>query len=309
MSQDETSAQLRSSHQRCVKDAESEEEESEPEDYEEVVSSQEEDDSCSEEGAAAGEEHEELEEEEEEFPGVMHEPEAHVLHQRMVQLLEMHSLPCQDQLDWGTDEEQGTLGWAQAAHKRLTDTCPQSQLVVDYCYDHVLSYRKNVKSRKVADEECWNNAHRQFPHLSPPDPAGFRNCWPPSLECCEAVLKKPDLDRYLIHVCPNGCEHWWTHMPDYKRHFKDCQGCSQCRCPHCDGHRFVHDRHGLRGGARCWFFHDAFQQMMLDADLACDILTGRACRNDQTAPDTDPMKPSLAKYSEGKPRRRAIALL
>jgi hypothetical protein len=40
--------------------------------------------------------------------------------------------------------------------------------------------------------------------------------------------------------------------------------------------------------------------MMLDADLACDILTGRACRNDQTAPDTDPMKPSLAKYSEGK---------
>jgi hypothetical protein len=229
----------------------------------------------------------------------MHEPDARVLQHRMVQLLETYALS-QEQLEWETEEEPGTLGWVQAAHKRLTDTCPQSQLVADYCYDHVLSYRKNVKSRKVADEECWNNAHRQFPHLGPPDPTGFRNCWPPSLEICEAVLKKPDLDRYLIHVCPNGCEHWWTRMPDFKRHFKECQGCAQCRCPHCDGHRFLHDKHGLRGRASCWLFHDAFQQMMLDADLACDILMGRARRNDQTAPDTDPMKPSFAKYNEGK---------
>jgi hypothetical protein len=230
--------------------------------------------------------------------GRMHEPDAQVLHQRMVELLQAYVLPPQEQLELEDEESAG--GWAKAAHKRLSDRCPHSQIVIDYCYDRVLSYRNNVKSRKVADEECWNNAHRMFPGLGPPDPEGFSNCWPPSLECCEAVLKKPDLDRYLIHVCPNGCEHWWSHMLDYKRHFKDCQGCELCKCPHCDGHRFIKDKHGLRGSARCWLFHDVFQQMLLDADLASHILRGRTCRNDDAVPNTYPMKPSFSKYREGK---------
>jgi hypothetical protein len=236
----------------------------------------------------------------EELHGVMHEPQATVLHQRVVELLETYSLASSGYLDWERDEEDNLLGWAQAQHKRLTDTCPNSQLVIDYCYDRMKSWRYNVKSRKVADEELHNNAYRQFPDLGSPDPSGFRNCWPPTMECAEAVLRKPALDRYLIDCCPNGCEHFWPFMPQFRQHYKDCGGCELCKCPHCDGDRFVKDKHGLRGRARCWLFHDAFQQMFLDPDLACALLKGRAARNDENQPAEDPMKPSFSRYREGK---------
>lgn len=226
------------------------------------------------------------------------EPLNDVLHARMVHLIESYSLASEErQLP---DEDASTIGWAQAAGKRLSWRDEESQLVADYAYDHLKLYRENVQSRKCADAHLHMNASRQFPARGEPDPAGFSNCYPPSIAACEAILQVPDLSTYMIHLCPNGCEHWWTFMQDFKRHYKDCGGCHLCRCPHCDAHRFVYDKKGLRGRQVCWLFFDVFQTMMLDPELAQVVLEGQAARNDASVPDTNRSKPSLAKYKEGK---------
>jgi hypothetical protein len=233
--------------------------------------------------------------------GGLHDAQHDLLHSRMVQLLERYSLASQEHHSLSGDQrEEDPTGWAQAASKRLTCHDPESQFVIDYAYDRLRCYRENVQSRKVADEYLRLNAMKQHPKYGQPDPSGLSNCWPPSIECCEAILRKPDLSRYLIHCCPKGCEHWWTYLADSKQHFRECGGCALCRCPHCDACRFVKDRRGIRGSARCWLFFDAFQNMVLNADLAEALLRGRKARNSADVPDEDPYKPSLAKYKEGK---------
>jgi hypothetical protein len=223
----------------------------------------------------------------------------------MVQVLEQYCLHSQEEQGYTAILDEETTAWAQAAHKRLTSHDSESQFVADYAYDRLLNYRKNVQSLKVANESLRLNATQQHPSFGPPDPAGFKNCWPPSIACCEAILKRPDLDRYLFHCCPNGCEHWWPYLPQYKQHFRECVGCKLCRCPHCGAERFKKDKKGLRGSARCWLFFDAFQNMMLDPELAAAVLLGRAARNDDVVPDHDPSKPSFSKYKEGK-RLKAV---
>jgi hypothetical protein len=237
---------------------------------------------------------------EEQPPAGLPEPENDELHRRMVGLLEQYSLLAQGEQACSGTHDEDAMGWARAACKRLTSNDPESQFVADYAYDHLLNYRHNVQSLKVANEILRLNATRQHPSFGPPDPAGFTNCWPPSIACCEAILKKVMLDILLIHCCPNGCEHWWTNMPEFRQHFRECKGCKLCRCPHCGAERFANDKKGLRGSARCWLFFDAFQNMMLDAQLAAAVFRGRAARNDDTVSDDDPSKPSLAKSKEGK---------
>jgi hypothetical protein len=221
------------------------------------------------------------------------------LHHRMVRVIEQYSsLVNQDEYtDVGGED---VAGWHQAAYKRLSSQDPESQFVADYAYDHYLNYRNNVMSLKVANAVLRINATRQHPSYGPPDPSGFRNCWPTSIQCCEDILRSPDLNRFLFHCCVNGCEHWWPFMPEYKQHFRECKGCKLCRCPHCGANRFKKDSKGLRGAARCWLFFDAFQNMMLDPELATAVLSGREARNDANVPDDDPSKPSFEKCPEGQ---------
>lgn len=226
------------------------------------------------------------------------EPLNDVLHARMVHLLETHSLASEEREDPRDDR---TTGWAQAASKQLSSRDPDSQLVRDYAFDRLRAYRENVQSRECADMNLHLNATRQFPARGKPDPAGFLNCYPPSIAACEAILDVPDLSIYCIHLCSSGCEHWWTFMPEYRSHFRNCGGCELCRCPHCGAHRFVKCKSkGIRGAQVCWLFFDAFQVMMLSADLAQAVLEGQAARGDASVSDQHPSKPSLSKYGEGK---------
>lgn len=224
----------------------------------------------------------------------VHEPQDDILANRMRRMLE-NSRPDLEALD--VDEQRG---WAEARYKNVVYNDPDSQIVWQYAFDHMKIFRTNVQSKSAANSILEHNARRQFPKLGKPDPAGFRNCYPPSIAACEAILGVPNLSRYLIHVCPTGCEHWWTFMPKASEHFKDCHGCPECRCPHCGAARFVHHKkRGVTGQSMCWLFCDAFQTMMLEPDIAEAVLKGQAARNDQTVPNTHPHKPSLAKYKEG----------
>lgn len=230
-----------------------------------------------------------------------HDAQNKVLHRRMAQLVERCSISAEE---GGNEEAMDTekpTGWARARYNRVNCKDPHSQLVSDYAYDHLKLYRENIQSRKCADMHLYMNATRQFPGIGEPDPAGSSNCYPPSIDACEAILGVGDLSKYLIHLCPTGCEHWWTFMPDYGSHYQRCYGCDLCKCLHCGANRFRQDsKRGIRGAAMCWLFADVFQTMVLDAELAAAVLQGRAARNDPDLSDGHASKPSFAKYQEGR---------
>lgn len=170
----------------------------------------------------------------------------YVLHNRMVRFVKS----CKPDLE-KPDLDQGRRGWVQATYKHVLPVDPDSQLVLEYAIDHFNTWRKNVHSQTCADEIRRMNATMQFASLGSPDPEGFGNCLPPSIAACKSVLRVPSLDTYLIHVFPTGCKHWWTYMRNSEKHFKECDGCSWCRCPYCGASHFMHDKKDARGQSAC----------------------------------------------------------
>jgi hypothetical protein len=155
----------------------------------------------------------------------------------------------------------------------------QADRVGDYCYEELLAYRHGISARKAVDGVLKRNPSRHIPGTTR-DPAGYQNCYPPSIQCAERVLSVPDHHRYVVDVCSTGCMHWWTFMEDRAKHFRQCKGCSLCRCPHCGSNRFVRDKKGLRGAQSCRLFYDALHTMFLIPDLAHAMLSGRDVRDD-----------------------------
>lgn len=243
------------------------------------------------------------------------EPYHQVLSKRMERLVETCCDAWKHEVDVGQGgicgEECHQNGWAAARSKHITNLHSESQLCRDYAYMHLYLYRNGVSSKDTAEKHLRLNAFTQFPHLGKPDPNGVKNCYPSSLYACKKLLMVPDLNRYLIHMCPGGCHHYWTFMPDYEHHYRTCVGCNDCICPHCKIPRFVRDEDGVHGASSCWLFPDVFQQLMMDPAIAHSVLKGRASRNRFTAETEsssldNPCMPSFAKTPEWLRLRSAL---
>jgi hypothetical protein len=208
---------------------------------------------------------------------VPQEPDYALLQRRLVEHMTEYSLPARE-----ARRAKQTTGWAQAANKGLTNL-GDSITVRDYCFDQLSMYRSDVQSRTSIDAHLRYNAFCLQRHAPDSDPAGIRNCYPPSVAAAMAVLGVPLLEWYEVHFCGTGCMHWWFYMPNIADHYRRCSlksGCCDCTCPHCGKCRFVKDKLGVHGAARCWFFFDCLQTKVLDPDWSSVVLNTQAKRDD-----------------------------
>jgi hypothetical protein len=97
----------------------------------------------------------------------------------------------------------------------------------------------------------------------PPRPDNPNNRFPPSLHICYQVVGVKDVSEFLVHMCPNGCGHWWPQFVPAKEH-NDCQGCGDCQCPNCNAFRFVQHRGVFDAAFPIFYFPDVFVQFFLN---------------------------------------------
>jgi hypothetical protein len=218
--------------------------------------------------------------------GAHQEPDYVLLQSRLVKHMTAYSLPARE-----ARRAKRTNGWAQAANKGLTNL-DDAISVRDYSFDQLTMYRRDVQSRSSIEAHLRYNAYCLQQHAPDPDPAGIRNCHPPSVAAAMAVLGVPLLEWYEVHFCRTGCMHWWFYMPSVAEHYRNCSvqsGCSDCTCPHCGKCRFVRDKMGVHGAVRCWFFFDCLQTKVLDPDWSRVVLNTQARRDDPFTLGTKPI--------------------
>lgn len=97
-------------------------------------------------------------------------------------------------------------------------------------------------------------------------------------------------------------------MLNASEHFRTCQGCSECRCPHCGSARCVRGKDGVRGAQGCWLFVDAIQSLFLDAEWSRSVMKSQAMRDmeDIEGEDLRKDRPSVARFNEYKRLRKAL---
>jgi hypothetical protein len=220
-------------------------------------------------------------------------PQFDILQRRLVEHMKAYSLSGRE-----ARLSDRCSGWRQAIGKRVT-TSDRAVFVEDYAYNHLRGFRDNVQSKSSADQTLYNNAYGLLENPPDPDPGGVENCYPPSLAACQALLGVPLLEYYEVHLCPNGCIHWWFYMPKLVEHFNSCTrtNCPDCICPHCKSPRLIKDKKGIHGAMRCWFFFDCLHVKALDADWVTQIL-GTHAQRDLPASEGHASRPTFYDWPE-----------
>jgi ferredoxin len=162
-------------------------------------------------------------------------------------------------------EQKRMSAWADTAHLPVDEReGPNSATVGEVAFEHLHALRRG---KSVSEAEASVKFHStRVKGSQPAAPDNPRNRYPPSLYICRIVLNVPNLGRFEVHLCVDGCRtiFAWMSASECKKHARECQGCDICVCP-CGAQRFLQDPANLGEPALyCYLMPDVFQMFMSD---------------------------------------------
>jgi hypothetical protein len=167
------------------------------------------------------------------------------------------------------------LTWAEAAQLSICELIPGTCTVMQAAY--------SILHNMISTSSTFDAASRNLDFINytifagPPRPDNPNNRFPPSLHVCYQIVGVKDVSDFAVHMCPNGCMHWWSTFVTPSDH-KGCQGCSTCRCPHCNCPRYHLVKGQWRAMYPVYFFPDVFQQFFSNKHWYDAVAAARAAK-------------------------------
>jgi hypothetical protein len=196
------------------------------------------------------------------------------------------------------------LTWWEVGQLSVCELIPHSCTVMQAAY--------SILHNMISTSSTFDAASRNLDFIvysvfaGTPSPDNPHNRFPPSLHICYQIVGVKEISDFVVHMCPKGCMHWWTHFVHASEH-KGCQGCPTCRCPHCHGSRFHQVRGTWLPAHPVYYFPDVFEQFFLNRHWYDEV---KAARQAKSAPwYKSPEYCRLEKFFEDRGIRHEVRLI